>query len=104
MYGHRIRDDLDEEAVASFGFARGARYVFSATRAAGFLPPAVNPRSGLPHAPARPPESRIEHVAHGVAEHVEPEHRERDRRAGPDRHPRRGVEERPPRPREHRAP
>ena len=31
----------------------------------------------------------VEHVAQRVAEHVESEHRERDRDAGPDRHPRR---------------
>src|SRR5438128_2579720 len=54
--------------------------------------------------PRRAAQSRIEHIAQRVAEHVEPEDGQRDRHPGPHGHPRRAEHVRAARAREHRAP
>ncbi len=46
----------------------------------------VRRRSAGSHAP----QARIEEIAQGVTQHVEPEHRQREREAGEDREPLRG--------------
>src|SRR5215468_12434197 len=58
----------------------------------------------LTEAPAGPAETRVQHVAEGVAEHVEAEHGQRDGQAWVDRHPRCLREERAPGTGEHGAP
>src|SRR5256712_865234 len=63
--------------------------------------PASSPEAPSPRSSAQ---SRVEHIAQRVAEHVEAEDSERDGHSGPHRHPRRAEHVRTARAGEHRAP